>query len=537
MNLTRRITIRFGLIFAVSLLAGALIGPSGARAQVTAFKQAVAEAASSDRDIAAFYRQTGYKPIWTGKGNRDRARRKALLKVLNDAELHGLPVSRYKPDELLQLMRRAKTPRDLGMVEVALSQTFLRYARDVQTGMLKPSAIDETIAREVPYRSRVGYLVNFSKSSPAGYLKSLPPKHAEYRGLMKARLDMERVIARGGWGPKVPKGKLEPGDSGNKVVALRNRLIAMGYMKRSSSKSYDAALQEAVQKFQLMHGLNPDGVAGKGTIAEINRSPSYRLASILVAMERQRWMNMDRGKRHVLVNQADFTARIIDNGKVTFETRAVIGKNIHDQRSPEFSDVMEHMVINPSWHVPRSIATKEYLPVLQKNPEAVSHLIITDVRGQRIDRAEMDFTQYTETDFPFDMRQPPSRGNALGRVKFMFPNKHNIYLHDTPHKNLFARERRAYSHGCIRLADPFDFAYTLLARQERNPKDYFHKVLKTGVETTVPLKQPIPVHLDYRTAFVTPKGDVEFRRDVYGRDAKIWKAMQSAGLALPSVQG
>ena len=215
----------------------------------------------------------------------------------------------------------------------------------------------------------------------------------------------------------------------------------------------------------------------------------------------------------------------------------MIGKNQGDRRSPEFSDEMEHMVINPSWYVPRSIVTKEYLPQLKANPNAAGHIEITDSRGRRVDRSAVDFTQFTARTFPFAMRQPPSGRNALGLVKFMFPNKYNIYLHDTPAKNLFSREVRAYSHGCIRLAQPFEFAYALLARQNEDPKAFFHRVLNTGKETKVELEQNVPVHIIYRTAIVSSKGRAEFRRDVYGRDAKVWAALERAGVVLSSVQG
>jgi murein L,D-transpeptidase YcbB/YkuD len=167
----------------------------------------------------------------------------------------------------------------------------------------------------------------------------------------------------------------------------------------------------------------------------------------------------------------------------------------------------------------------------------VNHIEITDTDGRVIDRTEVNFADYTTDTFPFAMRQPPSRGNALGLVKFMFPNRHNIYLHDTPAKNLFGREVRAYSHGCVRLADPFDFAYALLALQTSEPKGYFQSVLATGEETQVDLATPVPVHIVYRTAFSTPKGHTHFRRDIYGRDGRIWTALSKAGVALRAVQG
>lgn len=529
-NLTQTV-----LLFALILTVGFASTP--VTAQVTAFKQAVAETASADDDIAAFYRSNGYEPLWTGEGDIYRTRRAALMKALANVDAHGLPASRYDTNALMQQMRDARTTRDLGQVEVALSETFLKYARDVQTGLLTPSKIDSGIVREVPYRDRTAYLVNFAKSTPRSFMNALPPNTQQYRALMKEKQRLERLIGQGGWGQSVPASSLKPGQSGDAVVALRNRLINMGYMSRNASRTYDAAMQKAVQSFQAAHGLAVDGVVGKGTMVEINAPVETRLKSIIVAMERERWLNMDRGTRHILVNQTDFSAKIIDNGKVTFQTRSVIGKNTHDRRSPEFSDTMEHMVINPSWYVPRSIITKEYLPQLKNNPNAVGHIEITDSRGRRVNRANVDFTQFTARSFPFAMRQPPSRGNALGLVKFMFPNKYNIYLHDTPQKSLFARESRAYSHGCIRLADPFDFAYALLAKQTNDPKSYFQGILSTGRETKVVLDEPVPVHIMYRTAFVTTQGDTEFRRDVYGRDAKIWGALDQAGVALRAVQG
>ncbi len=506
-------------------------------AQVTAFKQAVAEAASRDKDIAAFYQSNGYTPIWTGDSAQDRARRVELMQALAHAAEHGLPAARYDTKELIAQTKTARSARDLGLLEVEFSKRFLAYARDIQTGVVVPSAIDPGLVRTVPYQDRITFLKEFSNADPRAYLRDLPPRSPEYLALMKEKLRLERELARGGWGPTVPGKKLEFGQTGEAVVALRNRLIAQGYLGRTTTRSFDGDVQTAVLAFQTAHGLTPDGVVGGDTLAEINRSMQERLESVMVAMERERWLPRDRGERHILVNLTDFSAKIYDSGKLTFETRSVIGKNSNDRRSPEFSDVMEFMVINPSWYVPRSIVTKEYLPQLQQNPNAVGHIEITDSRGRRVNRQATDFSQFTARSFPFAMRQPPSQSNALGLVKFMFPNPYNIYLHDTPAKNLFGREVRAYSHGCIRLADPFDFAYTLLAKQTPDPQGFFKSQLDTGKEIQVDLKEPVPVHIIYRTAFSDAKGAIQYRRDIYGRDAKIWDALQSAGVALRGVQG
>ncbi|MBL8563546.1 MAG: L,D-transpeptidase family protein, partial [Gemmobacter sp.] len=198
---------------------------------------------------------------------------------------------------------------------------------------------------------------------------------------------------------------------------------------------------------------------------------------------------------------------------------------------------MEYMVVNPSWSVPRSITTKEYLPLLKKNPNAAGHLQIVDRNGRVVSRGAVNFGKYTAANFPFAMRQPPSDGNALGLVKFMFPNEWNIYLHDTPSKSLFDREVRAFSHGCIRLGQPFDFAHALLAKQSEDPAATFSQALESGREQALKLDVHVPVHLVYFTAFPTAKGDVHFRRDIYGRDALIFEALREAGVASAPHQG
>lgn len=541
MFLTPIVSGQRGIARLVALMMMALIGvfatAPAATAQVTAFRQAVAEAAARDEDLAAFYRDLEFQGIWTGNSSADRNRRNALLAAFESAGNHGLPQGRYDPDQLMAQLRAATAPADQGRMEVELSRLFLSYARAVQTGILVPRRVDSGLNREVPYRSRLGTLQAFAQSNPSGFLRSLPPSSPEYSRLLREKLRLEQLLAKGGYGPSVGGGKLVPGSSGPQVVNLRNRLIVMGFMPRSATQSYDESITAAVQQFQLAHGLSPDGEVGDATMSQLNIPLERRLQSVIVAMERERWLNRPRGARHIWVNLTDFTAAIVDNDVVTFSTRSVVGATQSDRQSPEFSDVMEFMVINPSWYVPRSIITKEYLPQLQRNRNAVRQLEITDSRGRRVNRANVDFNQFNERNFPYSMRQPPSRGNALGLVKFMFPNRYNIYLHDTPAKNLFGREVRAFSHGCIRLNDPFDFAYALLARQESDPQAFFQSKLAGGSETRVNLNDPVPVHIVYRTAFTNVTGSLQFRRDVYGRDGRIWNALAQEGVAVRAVSG
>lgn len=513
------------------------VEPSTAIAQSTAFRQAIAENAATDRTLAEFFQEQNYQRLWTAEGEIGNKRRAALFQAIERADQHGLPAARYRTQEVMKQLETAKSPRDLGQIEVAMSKLFLSYARDLTTGVLVPGAVDGNIKRERPDFDQAGVLAAFATSDPNGFLSELAPESNEYRRLMKEKLRLENLLQLGGWGKSVQADKLEEGDTGKSVIALRNRLIAMGYLSRHSGSTFDEEIKTAVQAFQIANGLEPDGVAGPGTLTELNKTVEDRLKSVIVAMERERWISQPRNERHIMVNLTDFHARVYENDQVQFETRAVVGKNGDDRRSPEFSDEMEFLVINPTWHVPRSIAVKEYLPKLKRNRNAVSHLKIYNRQGRVVNRGAINFAAFNKRNFPFAIKQPPSPKNALGLVKFMFPNKYNIYLHDTPAKDLFAREKRDFSHGCIRLQKPFEFAYEMLSKQESDPKAFFHRKLDTGKETKVLLDQKVPVHIIYRTAFTLPKAGVQFRHDVYGRDAKIWDALSKAGVSLGAVQG
>jgi L,D-transpeptidase YcbB len=521
---------RHSLLVSLSFVLATGLAPIG-QARTAAFTQSLAATASSDAAIAEWYRTTGYDTLWTGA--EDAARRQAFLTAIGAARDHGLPVARYDAGKLTAMLRAAETEGDRGRAEVEMTRAYLAWAHDLTSGALKPKEVDSGILREINEIDPQVLLRRIANGNPEAVLAWLEPKSQPYLQLMKAKLGLEAQIAAGGWGATVTAVSVAPGDTGPAVIALRDRLVRMGYLAPTAVASYDRSLQTAVTAFQLNHGLTADGTAGEGTVAEINIGPDERLKSVIVALERERWMHFDREAKHVWVNLPDFRAKINEGGKTIFETRVVIGKNVPDQRSPEFSDEMEHMVINPSWGVPRSIIVKEYLPLLRQNPNAVGHLQVIDGRGRVVPRGSVDFSG----NFPYGLRQPPSDGNALGKVKFMFPNPYNIYLHDTPSKSLFDKEVRAYSHGCIRVADPFDLAHELLSWQTDNAETEFEAALDTGRETTVKLKEHLPVHLVYFTAYPDAKGRMTYRRDIYGRDAALFDALSVAGVELAGVQG
>ncbi|PVH30524.1 L,D-transpeptidase family protein [Pararhodobacter oceanensis] len=502
----------------------AMIAPTPVIAQeFPAFRQALAEGVGESRALSSFYREIGYTEVWTGAEHA--ARRSALVSALSRAEEHGLPSARYDLQGLLAAFNAVQTERDRGFVEARASLTFLQYARDISSGVLEPSAVISDIVRDLPRPDPAVLMREFTAAEPVSFIRNLAPSAPEYARLFHAKRELEDTIANGGWGPTVQAGSLQPGQHGSAVVALRNRLIAMGYMPRVATARYDGMMQRAVQEFQVAHGIDPDGVAGSATIREINVAPEERVRNIVVALERERWLNIPRGDRHVWVNLTDFSARVVDFDQVTFQTRSVVGSRAN--QTPEFSDVMEYLEINPDWTLPRSIVA-EYWGALSSG--GARHLNMIDGQGNVVPREYVDFARYSPTSLPFNVRQPPGPGNPLGEVKFMFPNAHAIYLHDTPSRSLFGHSVRAYSHGCIRLQDPRDFAYTLLGMQEVDPEAYYQRVLRSRQQTRVSLLTPVPVHLVYRTAFTSVTGRMNYRADIYRRDSRLYDALLRAGV-------
>jgi murein L,D-transpeptidase YcbB/YkuD len=511
-----------------------MLGSGQAEAQqFSRFAQALAEGASVSEDISAFYRASQYSSIWTGPN--DSARRTAFLTALSRAGDHGLPASRYDIDGLMAAFGNVTSERDRGMLEARVTETFVQFANDLHSGVLEPGQILESIVRVLPRLDVDTLLADFQAAEPVSFLRNLAPTAPEYGRLFRAKHELEATIAAGGWGPQVQAYDMRPGQTGQSVIVLRNRLVAMGLMERTASSSYDGQMQAAVQRFQQSLGIDADGVAGSSTINAINISPEERLRLIIVAMERERWMNIPRGDRHVWVNLVDFHARIIDFDQVTFVTRSVIGQQTLNTQTPEFSDMMEFMEINPDWTLPRSIVA-DYLPAMQADPFAVAYLNVVDGQGNVIPRDMVNFNAYNINTFPFNLRQPPGPGNALGTVKFMFPNQYAIYLHDTPARSLFNTTVRTYSHGCVRLNDPEEFAYELLRPQESDPISFYQRIQRSGLETQVNLVTPIPVHIVYRTAYTSVRGEMNYRNDVYGRDAAIFQALQQAGVVIGGVQ-
>lgn len=537
-GLVRRLRV-FALAGATALAAGVLpavapiLAPQAAHAQqFPAFRQALAEGVADNRALSAFYREAGYAAVWTGAEHA--ARRSALVSALSRASEHGLPAQRYDLPGLMSAFRSVESERDRGQAEALASRIFVQFARDISSGVLEPATVIPQIVRELPRPDATQLMQDFVRAEPVIFIRNLAPSAPEYARLFHAKRELEARIARGGWGPRLSGATMQPGQADQAVIALRNRLIAMGYMPRLATASYDGVIQRAVQQFQIAHGIEADGIAGNATITAINVEPEERLRTIIVALERERWLNIERGDRHIWVNLADFHTQIVDFDQVTFETVSIVGARNTDMQTPEFSDHMSYLEINPDWTLPRSIVARSYWNGLAAGGH--SYLQLIDSRGRVVPRHAVDFSRYTPRNFPFEVRQPPGPSNPLGRVKFMFPNPYAIYLHDSPARSLFGTTVRTHSSGCIRLNDPEEFAYELLSRQSDDPVTLYQRILRSGQQTRLNLDTPVPVHLVYRTAFTSVTGEMNYRNDVYERDSRLYDALRRAGVEMSAHQ-
>ncbi|MFT3972547.1 MAG: L,D-transpeptidase family protein [Amaricoccus sp.] len=488
--------------------------------------------------IDGFFAARLYAPFWTDAGTR---REPELVAALAAADAQALPVDRYDPDGLAALFEAgAAAPATL---EVAASRAFLAFGHDVAGGIVRPDSVAPEYVDRTPVRPAPSALMNRLATEPvADILRSLEPKAPDYALLKAEKARLEDLARTASWGPEVADGPtLHPGDSDPRVAGLRARLARLGYLQptaEAASSAFDDGLADAVAAFQRDYGLNDDGVVGALTLDAVNAPAETRLAQVAVNLERMRWMPKDLGARYLWVNIPDFTVRLMEDGKETWQSRAVVGKTAVTE-TPEFDGLVRTVVINPTWHIPDSIAIRDYLPKLQKNPMVLKNAGIDLMTrgGTVINPNLVDFTQYTPENFPFRIKQRPSDDNALGQVKFLFPNHFSVYMHDTPHRDLFARDVRAYSNGCIRLQKPVELAHILLTGQVADPVAAFDAWRDSGKEKGVTLERPIPVHIVYRTAFFDESGAVHFRPDVYGRDATVFAMMQKAGVVLPAAQG
>jgi L,D-transpeptidase YcbB len=472
--------------------------------------------------LKAHYVANGGSIYWVGSGRMD-----LFIARVKNAANDGLNPDDY-PAETLVDIKDNLDPNDpfaAAEAELYYSAFFVAYAADLKIGRVSPQKVDPNLFRSRKTIDVLRVLTDLKKQrDPGKFLAGFEPRNIHYQSLKKM-LRVYNALAESNEWPVIPDGPVaKPGSTDARIPAIRQLLAFTGDFEWNvtGSTKYDQNLAIAVQRFQARHGLEAKGLLGKQTIVAMNVPPDERRRQIILNMERWRWMPDNLGEEHFLVNIAGFELQHVQSTVIVERMNVVVGAIA--TQTPEFSDEMEYVELNPTWTVPYTIATKEMLPKLKANPYQYAEEFEVFAGGQLADWGSINWGAYGPGKFPFTFRQRPGPKNALGRVKFMLPNKHNIYLHDTPAKDKFASTTRAFSHGCIRLSRPMDLAYALLETIPGWDQSRIDDVVAGGENTKITLPSKIPVHLIYATAFRGENG-VEFRPDVYGRDRKLFAAL------------
>jgi L,D-transpeptidase YcbB len=473
--------------------------------------------------LQAHYVKQGGSVYWANTG-----RMTPFLQRLAKAHYDGLNPQDYPADALVQL-RDGADPDDARAAaegELYFSAFFIAYAADLKIGRIAPQKVDPNLFRSRKTIDALRVLTELKKQrDPGKFLASFEPKNRHYQGLKRMLKAYTAAVEQGIDWPVINQGAtLKPGQSDARMAKVRDLLSFTGDYDgpEGGSNAYDGALAAAVKKFQIRHGLEAKGLFGKQTVVAMNIPPEERRKQIILNMERWRWMPDNLGEEHFMVNIAAFELQWVVANHEVERMNVVVGAVA--TQTPEFSDELEYVELNPTWTVPYSIATKEMLPKIKADPYHYAQDFELFANGKLADWGSVNWAGYGGGSFPFTFRQKPGAKNALGKVKFMLPNKHNIYLHDTPAKDKFANSTRAFSHGCIRLSRPADLAYKLLGEKKGLSSSDIDNVWAGGETTKVPLPQKIPIHLIYATAFASDNG-IEFRTDVYGRDKKLYNAL------------
>lgn len=477
------------------------------------------------------YRRNQFQLLWTSKDTTSQLR----SAIIASAE-EGLIPDDYHLQAINRLSKTidpAAAPASLVEYDIILSDALLLLGQHKRYGKVDPAAVEERKnLKLISPRSTLldAHLLSIQTGTVRAALDALTPNHQAYTHLKKALNDYRKLSGTGGWS-KVPQGpSLKPGMQDDRVKALRNRLMATGELKQKSPDPtlYDDTLMVAVRAFQIRHHLEPDGVAGKGTIDAMNVTAAERVNQIRVNLERARWIFHDMPSSSIIIDIAGFMLQYYHEKLPVWRTKVMVGQPFN--QTPIFRSAITYLVVNPTWTIPPEIVKNETVPriLTEKNYLAKQHLRILTSTGEEVSPATVPWRQFMGKYLPYTLRQDPGEENSLGLIKFIFPNPYHVYLHDTPSKALFDRTQRAFSHGCIRVQNPLELGRRLLINDPGNPvnETKFNQILTSGKTTTVILKQPLPIYLMYLTANVQD-GRIMFKPDLYNRDQGIFEALNA----------
>jgi murein L,D-transpeptidase YcbB/YkuD len=516
----------FSKLFAPDVQSQAILAELSSQKPVTRVAKEVRQ------PILDLYWNAGFKPLWL-TGNAPSERALAILAFAAKVSEDGLDPMAYLPNGLSSFSNVTEQvgidPQALAQFDIAMTAATLKLAREISGGQFEPNSLsrynDITPQRVDPAQA----LKTLAWTPfPEAYLIDLMPKHPSY-GLMKAELARLRANNQKPPYEKIAEGKpVKEGKSDPRISLVRDRMQDMGFL--TSEESYaeadfedtlDAGLSAALKKFQKSVKLRQTGILDLATVKNLNRDSSQRdIQRLVYNMERLRWLPKNLGKRFVLVNQPAFEVRVMDRGNEVWRSNVIVGKPLN--QTSAFHDEMETVVFNPSWGVPQSIIVNEYLGKLRRDPGYLDRqgFKVIAPNGKVVRSSSVNWAAYGSRP-PFGVQQPPGKGNALGELKFLFPNSHDIYMHDTPTKNLFGESTRTFSHGCIRVQNPREFAEVILGWD----REKIDRETDSRKSQSVVLSQKIPVHITYFTAWPDSTGKMNYFNDVYERDEAMEKAL------------
>jgi len=486
--------------------------------------------------LPRFYEDRGYKLAWSKNGKMTSAA-SAYVESLSKAGKEGLDPEDYHLSRILSLISQVKNGESeikghLVDLDLLLTDSYLVYSSHLLAGNINPTSIDpewHATRRDADLVATLSRALENNQIT-SSLQKLLPPQEG-YRNLRRAYQLYRDLEAAGNW-EKIESGAdLKLGDRHKSIEQVRYQLARLGYLRpRETGSDFNERLAEALKTYQLHNGLPETGTLDSRTIDALNTTPTERAEQIQVNLERWRWLPQDLGGRHVLVNIANFSLDVIENRRTVLTMRTIVGKNY--RRTPVFSDQISYVVLNPYWQVPDSIAVEDILPLVQKDITYLSQRKIRVFQGwgsnmKEVDPYLVDWKNLASTSFPYHFRQDPGPQNALGKVKFMFPNAFSVYLHSTSSPELFNKALpRTLSSGCIRIEKPLELLTYLTDSNSEHSQEQINSWLESGRERTIKLKETIPVHILYWTAWADPDGIVHFRDDVYQRDEKLLKALK-----------
>jgi murein L,D-transpeptidase YcbB/YkuD len=491
--------------------------------------------------IPLFYQEREFEPAWVN-GRELRPRAKVLIQAVQTAYRDGLEPQDYHAIAIAETLAMLINASDLTIqtqaeywadLDLLLTDAFLLLGTHLSGGRIDPETLhtDWLVSeRSIDLLPLLRTASNINRLDRA--IEQLRPSHQGYLGLRNALQQLRNIQEQGGW-PVIASGPtLRPGNFDPRVPDLRRRLELSGEIEPGHATHppthYEDTMVDAVKRFQTRHGLKPDGSVGPKTRKATNVPIEQRIRQIELNLERWRWLPHDLGHRHIVVNTADFSLRVVEGHEDVLKMRVVVGRPA--RRTPVFSSQMSYMVFNPYWNVPHTIAVEDILPKLASGVDYLDRQNIRVFKSwadatDEINPQTVNWTRYDETNFPFRLRQDPGRNNALGLIKFIFPNRFAVYLHDTPQRSLFNFTQRDFSSGCIRLENARELAAYLLEDQSGWSPETIATNLKSGMRRVVRIPNPIPVHLIYMTAWVDHDGILQFRNDIYDRDRDLNAAL------------